>query len=227
MSTPEQRRSTLPPDPAAETRFRTPRSSQTALARRITRFRPGSGSRSPCSRSYSAWGWQHSRLTAAAEQRKTRRVADIQQLMKELTTLNASLATTNEILANGIQTSSEVSAKANAELEQLSANLAELQAGIGQARATMGPQLTSAVRTQLGKAHASWRAAQRRSLRIRASSRSRRSARFREASERPRARSTRRSRAEPRTRRRWRARSRSSARTSTGRRRHRTGSGPR
>ena len=81
-------------------------------------------------------------------------VADVQQLMKELTTLNASLATTNAILADAIQSSSEISAKANAKLEQLSANLAGLQAGIGQARATMGPQLKSAVRTRLGNAQA-------------------------------------------------------------------------
>ena len=74
--------------------------------------------------------------------------------MKELTTLNASLATTNAILADAIQSSSEISAKANAKLEQLSANLAGLQAGIGQARATMGPQLKSTVRTRLGNAQA-------------------------------------------------------------------------
>ena len=154
MSTPEQRTSTLPTDPAAETRF-----TDAAVEPNDAR---------PANHPVPTWVWVTIALLAVVlglglaalsfngggGTAKDQAVADIQQLMKELTTLNASLATTNEILANGIQTSSEVSAKANAKLEQLSTNLAGLQASIGQARATMGPQLNSAVRTQLGNAHA-------------------------------------------------------------------------
>ena len=154
MSTPEQRTSTLPPDPAAETRL-----TDAAVEPNDAR---------PANHPVPTWVWVTIALLAVVlglglaalsfngggGTAKDKAVADIQQLMKELTTLNASLATTNEILANGIQTSSEVSAKANAKLEQLSTNLAGLQASIGQARATMGPQLNSAVRTQLGNAQA-------------------------------------------------------------------------
>ena len=116
MSTPEQRTSTLPPDPAAETRL-----TDAAVEPNDAR---------PANHPVPTWVWVTIALLAVVlglglaalsfnggggTAKDQAAVADIQQLMKELTTLNASLATTNEILANGIQTSSEVSAKANAE----------------------------------------------------------------------------------------------------------------
>ena len=153
MTTPEQPMSTLPADSEAETHLQ----DDAVAPDRVRRANPP----------VSTWVWVTIALLAVVlglglaalsfhggGAASGKAVADIQQLMDELTTLNASLATTNSILASGIQTSSEVSAKANAQLEELSANLAGLQAGIGDARATMGPQLKAAVRKRLANAQA-------------------------------------------------------------------------
>ena len=153
MAAPEQPMPTLPPESPGETQL-----SDGAVE---------AGGAHPANRLAPTWVWVTIALLAVAlglglaalsfgghggGAASSKAVAEVQQLLAELTTLNGSLATTNSILANGIQTSSEVSAKANAQLDELSADLAGVQASIGQARATIGPQLKDAVRKRLANA---------------------------------------------------------------------------
>ncbi len=77
-------------------------------------------------------------------------VEDAQTLVVELEALNGYLATTNELMSDAIASAQQVSASAQAKLAGLSPQLAATGAGVGQARALLGGQLSDATRSELG-----------------------------------------------------------------------------
>ena len=77
-------------------------------------------------------------------------VEDVQTLVAELEMLNASLATTNELMSNAISNAAQLSANAQAKLASLSAQLADVDVGVGQVRSLLGDKLSKPTRSELG-----------------------------------------------------------------------------
>jgi hypothetical protein len=66
---------------------------------------------------------------------------DMQTLVAQLETLNGYLATTNELMSNAITNAAQLSAKAQAKLADLSAQVDDIDARVGQSRSLLGSQL--------------------------------------------------------------------------------------
>ncbi len=77
-------------------------------------------------------------------------VEDVQTLVAELEMLNASLATTNDLMANAISNAAQLSAKAQAKLAGMSVRLADVDVGVGQVRSQLGGELSGPTRSELG-----------------------------------------------------------------------------
>ncbi len=77
-------------------------------------------------------------------------VEDVQTLVTELEMLNASLATTNDLMSNAISNAAQLSAKGQAKLASLSVQLGDVDVGVGQVRSQLGGQLSGPTRSELG-----------------------------------------------------------------------------
>ena len=79
-------------------------------------------------------------------------VEDVQTLVVELEVLNGHLATTNQLMSDAITNAEFMSANVQANLAGMSAQLGDVEAGVGQARSLLGSQLSEATRSELGTA---------------------------------------------------------------------------
>ena len=77
-------------------------------------------------------------------------VEDVQTLVVELETLNGHLATTNQLMSDAITNAEHLSANVQAGLAAMSAQLGDVEAGVGQARSLLSEQLPEATRSELG-----------------------------------------------------------------------------
>ena len=78
-------------------------------------------------------------------------VEDVQTLVVELEALNGYLATTNQLMSDAITNAEYMSANVQAKLAGMSAELGDVEAGVGQARSLLGSQLSGTTRSELGK----------------------------------------------------------------------------
>ena len=78
-------------------------------------------------------------------------VEDVQTLVVELEALNGYLATTNQLMSDAITNAEYMSANVQAELAGMSAQLGDVEAGVGHARSLLGSQLSGTTRSELGK----------------------------------------------------------------------------
>ena len=78
-------------------------------------------------------------------------VEDVQTLVVELEALNGYLATTNQLMSDAITNAEYMSANVQAKLAGMSAQLGDVEAGVGHARSLLGSQLSEATRSELGK----------------------------------------------------------------------------
>ena len=77
-------------------------------------------------------------------------VEDVQTLVVELEALNGYLATTNQLMSDAITNAEYMSANVQAKLAGMSAQLGDVEAGVGHARSLLGDQLPEATRSELG-----------------------------------------------------------------------------
>ncbi len=78
-------------------------------------------------------------------------VEDVETLVAELETLNASLATTNDLMSNAIANAAQLSENAQAQLAGLGSRLSDVDTGVGQARSLLGDRLSEEADSELGE----------------------------------------------------------------------------
>ena len=88
-------------------------------------------------------------------------VEDAQTLVVEIETLNGHLATTNQLMSEAITNAEHLSANVQAGLAGMSAQLGDVEAGVGHARSLLGSQLPEATRSELGTAQEQLQSLQR------------------------------------------------------------------
>ena len=83
-------------------------------------------------------------------------VEDVQTLVVELEALNGYLATTNQLMSDAITNAEYMSANVQAKLAGTSAQLGDVEAGVGHARSLLGSQLSGTTLAGLGRARRSF-----------------------------------------------------------------------